>query len=413
MPEPRHILHLFGRMTRGGAETRTLEVMRHVDRERFRLHFCALSGQPGELDDEIRSLGGEVHLLPLGLGFASKFRRLLRERRFDAVHSHVHYPSGYFLRLAAKEGTPARVTHFRITADGQPPTLRRRAQAALLRRWIDRYSTDILAVSRGTMEAAWRPDWQADPRCRVVYNGIDLSRFAAPPDREGVCREFGLPPTDTLYVHVGRLDPQKNHARLAPIFADIVRADPNSRLLVVGKGGNDIEHAMRERLAALGVADRVAFTGLRADVPRLLKAADAMIFPSLIEGLPGAVLEASAAGTPVLASDIDVHRETASLLQSVETLPLGAPDSAWAAAAVRLASAVRGDPGLRRRAAEHFASSVFSMEQCVRANEAVWDGARAGSGAAEGAAAGTAVPAHAAERAGAQQAAAAGRGVPV
>jgi glycosyltransferase involved in cell wall biosynthesis len=374
MAQTRHILHLFGRMARGGAETRTLEVMRHVDRDRFRLHFCALSGEPGELDDEIRSLGGQVHLLPLGPSFPRKFRRLLREHRFDVVQSHVHYPSGYLLRLAAREGTPVRVTHFRITEDGRPMNLPRRLQVALLRRWIDKYSTDILAVSRGTMGAAWRPDWQADPRCRVVYNGIDLTRFADPPDREGVGREFAIPPGDTLYIHVGRLDSQKNHIRLAPVFADIVRADPASRLLVVGRGGNDLERNLRERLAALGVADRVVLTGLRADVPRLLKAADAMIFPSLFEGLPGAVLEACAAGTPVLASDIDVHRETASHLKSVATLPLAASDSDWASAARALASSTRGDPGRRRRAAAEFAASVFSIDQCVRANESVWTG---------------------------------------
>jgi hypothetical protein len=106
MAQQRNILHLFGRMDRGGAEMRTLDVMRRADRGRFRLHFCALSGRRGELDEEIRSLGGEVHLLPLSASFPWKFRRLLREGRFDVVHSHVHYPSGYLLRLAAKEGTP-------------------------------------------------------------------------------------------------------------------------------------------------------------------------------------------------------------------------------------------------------------------------------------------------------------------
>src|SRR5436190_1275673 len=87
MIEPINILHLFGRMDRGGAEMRTLELMRHVDRDRFRLEFCALSGEAGDLDEEIRSLGGRVHLLRLGASFGWKFRRLLRERRFDVVQS--------------------------------------------------------------------------------------------------------------------------------------------------------------------------------------------------------------------------------------------------------------------------------------------------------------------------------------
>jgi glycosyltransferase involved in cell wall biosynthesis len=145
-------------------------------------------------------------------------------------------------------------------------------------------------------------------------------------------------------------------------------------LLLVGKGGNDIEHVLRERLAALGIADRVVFAGLRADVPRLLKAADAMVFPSLFEGLPGAVLEACAAGTPVLASDIDVHRETAAHLKSVATLTLEAPDAVWGGALRSIAAATREDPSRRAAAAADFARSSFNIEQCVRANEAVWAG---------------------------------------
>lgn len=378
----RKVLHIFGRMTRGGAETRTVELMRHVDRDRFRLHFCALSGLPGDLDDEIRSLGGEVHLLPLGAAFAWKFRRLLRCGRYDAVHSHVHYPSGYFLRLAAKVGTPVRVTHFRCTYDGRRLTWRRRLQLSVLRRWIDRYSTHILAVSRGAMEAGWGADWSADHRCEVIYNGVDAAPYARPPDRAGVSREFGIPAEETLYIHVGRMDEPKNHVRLVSIFGEIVRQEQNSRLLLVGRGGNAIEQQVRSTLARLGIADRVVFAGLREDVPRLLKASDAMVFPSLNEGLPGAVLEACAAGTPVLASDIGVHRETAERLKLVATLALDAPDAAWAGSAIRLASRTRGDPEGRSRAAADFAASVFSMDRCLRANESVWEG-KAGLAAAE------------------------------
>ena len=372
------ILHIFGRMNRGGAEMRTLDVMRHVDRDRFRMHYCALSGQPGDLDDEIRALGGDVHMLPLGVSFPRKFRRLLRQHGIDVVHSHVHHPSGFFMRLAALEGTRVRATHFRTTSDGRTMNPGRRAKVALLRRWIDKYSTDLLAVSRGTMASAWRADWQADPRCRVIYNGIDLAPFAAPRDRDGVSREFGLAPGDPLYIHVGRFDEQKNHMRLAPIFAEVVRAEPASRLLLVGRGGNDIESRLRARLAALGIAHAVVFAGLRSEVPRLLKSADAMIFPSHFEGLPGAVLEACAAGTPVLASDIDVHRETAGHLKAVTTLTLEAPDAVWAGAVRRLAAATREYPGRRETAMREFAASPFNLEECVRANTVVWEGTGAG-----------------------------------
>src|SRR3989304_7354800 len=95
------ILHVFWRTSRGGAEMRTIDIIRHIDRSQYRLEYVALSGLPGTLDDEIRRLGGEVHYCPLGLTFSRRFRRLLRPEKYNVIHSHVHYFSGYLLRLAA------------------------------------------------------------------------------------------------------------------------------------------------------------------------------------------------------------------------------------------------------------------------------------------------------------------------
>src|SRR5207244_3933921 len=119
------------------------------------------------------ALGGQVHYVPLGAAFPARFRRLLRERGYDVVQSHVHYFSGLILRLAADERIPVRITHFRNTDDGRRSTLPRVAYRLLNRFWINRYSTHILAVSRGAMSAAW-PWHERDPRCRVLYNGLDL-----------------------------------------------------------------------------------------------------------------------------------------------------------------------------------------------------------------------------------------------
>lgn len=368
--EPLRILHVLARMNRGGAELRTLDLMRNIDRERYAFEFCCTSGLAGELDDQVRKLGGRIHPIRFDLNFSRRFRALLRARRFDAVHSHLHYLSGYILRLAAKEGVPARIAHFRSTHDGHGNNLRRILQRALMRRWLDRSATRILGVSGASLRDAWGDAWQQDARCAVIYNGIDAAQFAVAADRAGVRREFGIPSASALCIHVGRMDAAKNHTRLLQIFERVLKVHGNCYLILAGGGEGAVEQAARHTVASLGIAGRVVFAGTRSDVPRLLAAADLMIFPSSREGLPGAVLEAAAAGTPVLASDLPCILEISERLEDVRCLSLAQPDDIWAAAAVgMIARGVTAGSALDR-----FEQTQFSMRNCIRAFEAMYHG---------------------------------------
>ncbi len=378
----RRILHVFGRMVQAGAELRTLDLMRTVDRRQYRLDYCVLSGREGYLDREIAALGGAVYACPLGPLFPYRFLRLLRSRRFDVVHSHVHHFSGFILRLAAQCGVPVRVAHFRSSRDGHPDTLRRRLQRRLMRHWIDRHATNILSVSEAAMEAAWLPNWRDDPRCEVIYNGLCLSAFQATCNRDDVRHEFGFPPSCLLAIHVGRLAVEKNHPRLLSVFRELLRRRPEARLLVVGWDDHGGDRRVREEIQRLRLENEVVMAGARSDVPRLLKAADVLIFPSLWEGLPGAVLEACAAGTPVVGSDLAATREIARHFPSVRCLSLGEPDSRWAQAAEVAANAARSEV-FRYAVQRAFANSRFAIEQCAERICQVWHGSSEDTGSEE------------------------------
>jgi len=374
MTEPIKILHVLPRMTRGGAELRTLEILRRLDRRRFRSHVCALSGRAGELDDEVRSTGGEVHLMRRGLiGFSARFRALLRQHRFDVVHTHVLNYAGFILRLAAQSGVPIRVALFHSTHDGRPSGLARRIYRRLMRYWIDRYATSIQAVSRDAMQSVWGPRWQSDPRCQVIYDGLESAPFEEDVDPATVRCEFDLPPHCPLCVHVGRMAKPKNHLRLISIFAEVSKRRPDTALLLVGRGGNGIERDVRRRIGELHLADRVVLCGQRSDVPRLIRAADVLLLPSFWEGLPGAVLEACAAGTPVLASDLPSVREIAERLPQVRYLPLETDDATWATTVGEILQA-KPTRQQRQEVGRSFQSSVFTIDQCVRRHCRIWRG---------------------------------------
>jgi len=335
------VLHIFGRMDRGGAELRTLDLMPQTALSGYEFHFATLAPGPGALDAEISRLNGQVHSCALGLTFPLRFRQLLHEGRFDIVHSHVHHFSGYILRLASKEHVPKRIAHFRSTGDGQPITLRRRAQQALTRRWLNKYATDIVAVSEGTMRHAWRDDWRRDARCTVIYNGLDLNRFSPTDERTSKRQQLNIGAGESLIVHVGTMSSFKNQERLVRIFDGLNRRRPTRRLLLVGRDGDGTKRRVEHMIRAMGLSRNVMIVGERDDVPGLLKAADLMIFPSIREGLPGAILEACAVGTPVIASDLPGVKEVAAVCPAVACLPLAADDYEWITTAERLLGAPR------------------------------------------------------------------------
>ena len=154
-------------------------------------------------------------------------------------------------------------------------------------------------------------------------------------------------------IHVGRYAP-KNHSFLIDVLAALLRQRKNVFLVLVGSG--PLEQSVAGRAAALGVRDHVRLCGSRADVPRLLSAADTFVFPSPHEGLGVACLEAQAAGLPVVMADT-ITREVVVAADRVSRLPLGDAE-AWANAALdsfALAPRLRG-------AAPALSGGLFDIE---------------------------------------------------
>ena len=370
----RKILHVLSELGWGGVPMRTLDLLRHLDTDRYDLCLCAVAGVVGNFGKEIEAAGGRIVVIPYDLlRFSRRFTRLLREEQFDAVHSHMFYQSGNVLRLAAKCRVPIRVAQFRSSQERPRISWRRRIEAAVLRHWIHIYATDILAVSEEAMSKAWCEDWRDDPRCCVVYNGLDPHPYEQPADRRGVLDEFSLPDKAFLCIHVGRMVAAKNHLRLVDIFAAVRKQRDDAYLLLVGVGDRGIEEAVRLRVAELGISDRVRFCGLRKDVPRLLMAADVMVYPSLWEGLPGVVLEACAAGVPVIASDLQTIQEIAVRLPGIEVVSLNDSNASWASRIVHPLGFREPSRKLRGPAAR-VRESIFGIEQHAEAMCAIWDG---------------------------------------
>ncbi len=314
---PVRILHVVGGMNRGGVETWLMHVLRHIDRERFRMDFLVHTTNPCAYDEEIQKLGSKI--IPcLGTSrpwrYARNFRRALKEHGpYDVVHSHVHHFSGFVVYLSHRAGVPVRITHSHNDTslnDGRATTLRS-GYLQFMKHLIRKHATTGIACSRKAAESLYGVAWQNDNRWKVVYCGIDLEPFRQPVDRAEVRRELNIPEDAFVLGHVGRFHEQKNHTFLIDIAAEVARREPNMRLLLVGDG--PLRPQIEAKVACLGLTDKVIFAGLRSDVPRLMKGAmDLFVMPSLHEGLPVVGIEAQAAYLPIFLSDtvtseLDVH----------------------------------------------------------------------------------------------------------
>ena len=373
----RRILLVFGGLERGGAQLRMIEVCRELRRgSPVRFDFCSLDLAPDQLDEELAPLGGSAFRVSIrSPWFPVRFAALLRRGRYDVVLTEPQLLSGIVLLLAAVRRVPVRIAaiHNSLGARGQSATnpavravLGSRPFVWAMRWLIRRCATDVVAVSRSALESVLPGRWQAGGRCRVVYNGTDVAPFRAAPNREGVRAEFGWPAEARIIVHVGRMAPQKNHRTILEAARLVRERDPEVRLLLIGDGR--LRREVEERIGRLGLRGACAIASHRRDVPRLLLASDVFLFPSLWEGLPGAPLEALAAGLPVVASDIPPLREIEPFFPGSIFL---APAEDAAAHAANVLAALRRPPD-RAAARERFEGSPFALDHAVQAYRALF-----------------------------------------
>ena len=370
----RKILHVIHRAGRGGIESAVMQVFRRIDRARYRFDFAVRTAEPGDYDEEIRELGGRIVVCPQHrnpLAFARGLRRVLTvDGPYDAVHSHLEHYTGVVLPVAAAAGVPVRIAHVHNDRSGEPANALRRRYRRLMEASVARFATLGLAPSAGAARFLFGEHWRADRRWRVQPYGLDLAPFRQAPDRARVRAELGIPADAVVLGHVGRFDPQKNHALLLRIIEGWFAREPGARALLVGDGALRAE--VMAAAARAGIAPRIVFAGVRADVPDLmLGAMDVFVFPSRYEGLGLVLVEAQAAGLPCVISDV-VPPEAAVLPDRVRRVALDAPIATWAAA-IRAAA----DQGRDPHAAARLERGPYAIDAAVAAYAAAYDGAPA------------------------------------
>jgi len=255
--------------------------------------------------------------------------KLIRREKFDVVHAHSS-KAGVLGRLAAwRVGVPAVVyTPNAFAFLGARGRLARWFYLAI-ERWLGRHATGaVVCVSRSELALARHHAIAPPERLALVENTIDASRFAsaAPaPD---------LRSDRPLVGFIGRLSPQKGVSYFIQAARRVLDAGIEAQFALVGEGELDVGRMVAEQ----DLNEHVVLTGYRPDIPQVLAALDIFALPSLYEGLPYTLMEAMAAGRPVVATSVEGNRD---LIQDGETGLLIPPRDAeaLAGALIRLLSA--------------------------------------------------------------------------
>lgn len=341
--QPHRILHVLYSLSTGGIETWLLQVLRHIDRDRFQMDFLVHNLQANSCADEIRSLGSQIILCPHPRKYLwqpwqynSIFKKLLREHGpYDIVHSHTAHFNGYILRLAQEEDIPFRIAHSHndSTFIDARESLHKRLYITWMKSRIPQSATLGLAASRQAGKYLFGSNGKNNLSWQVCYCSVDIAPFRELVNAAAIRRELNIPADAFVIGHVGRLVEQKNPLFLIEIAAEVAKQEPKMRLLLVGDGS--LRPELEAKVNQVGLGDRVIFAGIRSDVPRLmLGAMDIFLFPSLYEGLGLALIEAQAAGLPCVLSDV-VPDEADVIQPLMQRMSLLQPVSIWAQAILR------------------------------------------------------------------------------
>jgi glycosyltransferase involved in cell wall biosynthesis len=227
-----------------------------------------------------------------------------------------------------------------------------------MRTLSERYSTRRIACTRQAGCYLFGSGWGSADGDEVLYCGIELAPFRAVADSAKLRRDLNLPDAAVVLGHVGRFFPPKNHSFLIRVAAELMKSDPAIHLLLLGEG--PLRPQIENLSQALGLQGRVHFPGNRADVPIILRhLVDVMVFPSLNEGLPLALLEAQAAGVPSVVA-ATVTKDVVVIPELMQFLDLEAPLSDWTQA-IRLMLTRRSFD--RQVSLRVFEKSAFSLQQ--------------------------------------------------
>lgn len=302
----------------GGLEKIVVDFYNHIDTSEFELEFLLQGPGNVEFSDHFKKLCRNplvVHRIPK---LRPHIKQALKEwdlffkenaHRYDILWSNQNGLTHLeFLKLAKKYGIKKRIVHGHCaTADKFY-----RFVHPVNRLFVGKYATDFWACGTEALNHFYHG--RERDKALVIHNAIEVEKFLYDEEKKIQLRkEYHIPENCLVVGQVSRLyEKQKNQSFCIKVFSEIVKKEPNSCLVFIGRGDTSFLQNIAEQY---GVADKVIFTGLKTNVGEMLNLLDVFFFPSNFEGLPIVLIEAQANGLPVVTAS---HLPDAKILDNYD-----------------------------------------------------------------------------------------------
>jgi glycosyltransferase involved in cell wall biosynthesis len=322
------ILIIIGKLCVGGAERVARDIGYYADPEKYEIHYLVFEDDIGDYEPELEQKGCKIIHMPSPgenhLAYYRDLSRLIRREKYDVIHSHTMFSSGWAMMAGKVCSVPVRICHSHSIRGNEKRGTLKNLYENTMRRIILSFATHYVAC--GQKAGEWLYGERVFRKKGIlILNGVGLDRFAFDPAARSIARSCLNAESRFIIGHAGHLAPVKNQTYLLDRMPEILKHHPDALLLLLGEGPD--RPALEEKIRALHLDNHVKMMGNVSNVEMYLSAMDVFAFPSFYEGTPLAMIEAQTNGLPCVISDripSDVH-----LTELITVFPLENAENRW------------------------------------------------------------------------------------
>lgn len=332
------VLHILVCIGNGGVESLLIEWMKRMPSN---IHFDYLVLHKAERDYLVQSNGSLIHVIPQSIKnkpWLYKFfaEDLVFNHRYNVVHCHRIAFGGSFMSRMKKIGVPCRIVHSHSTMFQEVSLLKRYSYLpyhwTVNRLLLSLNATHVLGCSSDAGRFMMGPLWSLQAKCQPLVNGIPLDNFLIrmkSGNRNALCKYFNIPKDAVVIGSFGRMVPVKNQNLLLEAFSILAGRDSKYWLFIGGDG--ELRQSLERKVQELGIAHRVLMPGFCDNPIEILgNLFDVFCLPSIAEGLPVSLIEATAAGLFSVCSDTITKDITSYFSNRIKNISLKSNAADWA-----------------------------------------------------------------------------------